>query len=98
MSLETLHTDAHRAALLLKQVPARIAAKLCGVELSLALQMHEWLTAAPHGEQHMPAAFKTGAPAACCALIKVSVVRPVVFWGGLIALPSLPILLALRWI
>lgn len=98
MSLATLHTDARRAALLLRRVPARIAARLCGVDPALAVAMQEWLTAPADRNDAMPEAFTTGAGTACFALVKISVTKPAVFWAGLAAIPSLPILLALRWI
>ncbi|MCY1200679.1 hypothetical protein D9M68_204790 [compost metagenome] len=97
MSLATLHNDARRLAIRVKQAPTRMAAKLCGVDLALALHMHEWLTAPPPSAPAMPGAFTTGAAAACFALIKISVGKPAVFWGALVAFLSLPVLLALRW-
>ncbi|WP_455289572.1 hypothetical protein [Cupriavidus necator] len=97
MSLATLHNDARRLAIRLKQAPARMAAKLCGVDPALALRMHGWLTAPPQGAPVMPQAFTTGAEAACFALIRISVAKPAVFWGALLAFLSLPVLLALRW-
>ncbi|RZT35426.1 hypothetical protein [Cupriavidus agavae] len=98
MSLETLHTDARRAALLLRRVPAHLAARLCGVDSALALAMQEWLTAPPEPDAKVPEAFTHGVGTACFALVKISVTRPLVFWAGLAAIPSFPILLALRWI
>ncbi|WP_434035064.1 hypothetical protein [Cupriavidus sp. a3] len=97
MSLATLHNDARHLAIRLKQAPVRMAAKLFGVDPALALHMHEWLSAPPPGAPAMPLAFATGAAAACFALIKISVVKPAVFWGALVAFLSLPVLLALRW-
>ncbi|MBP0623411.1 hypothetical protein [Cupriavidus consociatus] len=98
MSLATFHTDARRAAIRLKQAPARLAARLCGVDPALALHMHEWLTAPPRVAQEMPQSFSSGAAAACFALIKISVDKPAIFWGALFAFLSLPLWLALRWI
>ncbi|MWL91457.1 hypothetical protein [Cupriavidus sp. SW-Y-13] len=98
MSLATLHTDARRVALLFRQVPAHIAARLCGVDPVLALGMHEWLTSPSESKNPMPEAFTEGAGTACFALIKISVTKPAVFWAALVAIPSFPILLALRWV
>ena len=98
MSLATLHTDARRAALLFRQAPACIAARLCGVDPVLALGMHEWLTSHSESKDAIPEAFTTGAGTACFALVKISVTKPAVFWAALVAIPSFPVLLALRWI
>ncbi|CAG2155395.1 hypothetical protein [Cupriavidus numazuensis] len=96
MSLQTLHADAQRLCLLMRQVPARLSARLCGVEPALALGMQEWLTAPPARASELPTAFTTGAAAACFALVKISVVKPAVFWGALVAFASLPVLAVLR--
>ena len=98
MSLATLHTDAHRVAQRLRRIPPRVAAWLCGVDPVLALAMHDWLASPAQSDETPPEAFTAGAAVACFALVKISVCNPTVFWAALVAIPSFPILLALRWI
>ena len=98
MSLATLHTNARRAALLLRQAPARIAARLCGVDTAMALAMHEWITSTSPEKGERPVAFAEGAAPACFALVQIAVIKPAMFWAAIVAIPSLPVLLALRWI
>lgn len=98
MSLASLHTDARRAALYFRQAPALIAARLCGVDTSLALAMHEWLTSTSPAKGERPVAFAEGAAPACFALVQIAVIKPAMFWAAIVAIPSFPVLLALRWI
>lgn len=98
MSLATFHTNARRAAAILRETPPRIAARLCGVDVNLALSMQEWLSLAADDAGEVPTAFRDGAACACFALVKISVIKPAVFWGAVVAIPCLPILIALRWV
>lgn len=98
MSLATLHTEARRAAERFRRIPARVAARLCGVDPALALAMQEWLASHTHSQDTPPEAFTAGTAVPCFALVKISVAKPAVFWAALVAIPSFPILLTLRWI
>lgn len=96
MSLETLHTKAAQAFASLRHVPVRWVAKLFRVDPALALEMHAWLN---HSiSEPMPAYFMRGNAAPCFALISIAARKPVIFWGALIAIPALPLLLLLRWV
>lgn len=96
MSLETLHTKAARSLARLREAPVRCAARIFGVDLALALEMHAWLNQSAPGP--MPEYFMRGNGAPCFALISIAARKPVVFWGALIAIPALPLLLLLRWV
>ncbi|WP_231906831.1 hypothetical protein [Cupriavidus sp. D384] len=97
MSLATLHTDARRVAQRLRRIPPSVAAWLCSVDPTLALSMQDWLTS-PAWADTPPEAFTAADVVPCFALVKISVSKPAVFWAALVAIPSFPILLALRWI
>ena len=96
MSLETLHTKAARSLARLRQVPVRCAARIFRVDLALALEMHAWLNQGTPGP--MPEHFMRGNAAPCFALTSIAARKPVVFWGALVAIPALPVLLLLRWV
>ncbi|WP_235430332.1 hypothetical protein [Cupriavidus pauculus] len=98
MSLATLHTDARRVAQRLRRIPPRVAAWLCGVDPVLALCMQDWLASPAHRADTPPEAFTAADVVPCFALVKISVSKPAMFWAALVAIPSFPILLALRWI
>ncbi|KAI3593362.1 hypothetical protein D9X30_1672 (plasmid) [Cupriavidus sp. U2] len=98
MSLATLHTDARRVAVLIRLAPARIAARLFGIDTAVAVAMHDWLTAGTADKGDVPPAFTGGAASACFALVKISVEKPALFWAALVSIPSFPVLLALRWV
>ena len=98
MSLATLHTDARRVAVMIRVAPARIAARLFGIDTAVAVAMHEWLTATGADKGDMPPNFTGGAASACFALVKISVEKPALFWAALVSISSFPILLALSWI
>lgn len=96
MSHETLHSKAMRALAMARGTQAQMSARLCRVDLSLALEMQAWLAssvAAP-----VPERFKAGRAAPCFALLTIAARKPLVFWAAMIAIPLLPVLLALHWI
>lgn len=46
----------------------------------------------------MPEHFMRGNAAPCFALTSIAARKPVVFWGALVAIPALPVILLLRWV
>ncbi|MNL65466.1 hypothetical protein D3C87_1898000 [compost metagenome] len=94
MSLATIHTKAARSLARLRQVPVRFAARIFSVDLALAIEMNAWLSQSTPGP--MPEYFMRGNGAPCFALLSIAARKPVVFWGALIAIPALPLLLLLR--
>lgn len=83
--------------MLFRQAPARIAARVCGVDTTLALAMHEWITSTAPDKGERPVAFAEGSAPACFALVQIAVIKPAMFWAAIVAIPSLPVFLALRW-
>lgn len=97
MSLATLHTKATRSVATARQMPARIAARLCRIDVALALDMQAWV-ARGEPEAPIPEAFVLGNAAPCFALVRIAAGKPALFWGALVAIPAIPVLLALHWI
>ncbi|SPK77397.1 conserved protein of unknown function (plasmid) [Cupriavidus taiwanensis] len=95
MSLETIHTKAAQSLASLRDAPVRWTARMFRVDLALAREMQAWLYRSTSGP--MPEHFRHGNAAACFALMSIAARKPVVFWGALIAIPALPLLLLLRW-
>lgn len=95
MSLETIHTKAALSLARLREAPVRWTARMFRVDLALAREMQAWLT--QPASAPVPEHFRHGNAAACFALISIAARKPVVFWGALIAIPALPLLLLLRW-
>ncbi|WP_423194685.1 hypothetical protein [Cupriavidus sp. H18C2] len=98
MSLAALHTDARRVAQRLRRIPAMVAARICNVDPALALAMDDWLASHAYPAETPPDAFTAAKAAPCFALVHISLARPGVFWAALVAIPSFPVLLLLRWI
>ena len=98
MSLATLHTDARRVAQRLRRIPAIVAARICSVDPALALAMQDWLVSHAYPDETPPEAFTATKAAPCFALVNISLAKPGVFWAALVAIPSFPVLLLLRWI
>ncbi|WP_454754763.1 hypothetical protein [Cupriavidus necator] len=96
MSLETFHTRAAQSLAGLRQVPARIAARIFRVDQALALEMQAWISEAVSGP--IPETFMHGNAVPCFALISIAARKPAVFWVAFVAIPALPLLLCLRWI
>lgn len=95
MSLETIHTKAALSLARLREAPVLWTARMFRVDLALAREMQAWLNQPASGP--VPDHFRHSNAAACFALISIAARKPVVFWGALIAIPALPLLLLLRW-
>ncbi|RWA51117.1 hypothetical protein AU476_25395 [Cupriavidus sp. UYMSc13B] len=97
MSLATLHSKAARSLAAARQVPPRIAGRLLRVDEALALEIQAWIEVGKTDEP-VPARFLTGNAAPCFALISIAARKPALFWGAIVAIPALPVLVALHWI
>ena len=98
MSLATLHTDARWVGQRLRRIPAMVAARICNVDPALARAMQDWLVSHAYPDETPPEAFTATKAAPCFALVNISLAKPGVFWAALVAIPSFPVLLLLRWI
>lgn len=97
MSLEILHTKTRQSLASLRKTQPRIAARLFRVDEALAFEMQAWI-AAGNADAPIPSTFLLGNAAPCFALIGIAARKPALFWGALVAVPALPVLLALHWI
>lgn len=75
-----------------------VAARICNVDLALALAMHDWLASHAYPAETPPEAFTATKAAPCFALVNISLAKPGMFWAALVAIPSFLVLLLLRWI
>lgn len=101
MSLETLHTDAHRRLVVARSYPARIAiraaiavaVRLLKTDPTTAAAMQAWHSGAGGATAAPPATFTDGGGTPAFALIGVATRKPMLVIGAIAGLAALPILL-----
>ncbi|MGF6870761.1 hypothetical protein OKW35_000215 [Paraburkholderia sp. MM5477-R1] len=75
-----------------------IIAKLSGVDSDMARRALNTASAFDEPDATPPEEFTWGAGARCYALASIVVNRPHLFWGGLLAITSIPLLVVARLI
>jgi hypothetical protein len=73
-----------------------IIAKLSGVDVDTARRALDTASALDEPDATPPVEFTYGAGARCYALASVSLYRPQLFWGGLLATIAIPVLLVVK--
>ncbi|BDC45369.1 hypothetical protein [Paraburkholderia terrae] len=73
-----------------------IIAKLSGVDVDTARRALDTASAFDEPGATPPAEFTWGAGARCYALASISLYRPQLFWGGLLATIAIPFLLVVK--
>ncbi len=73
-----------------------IIAKLSGVDLATARRACDTVAAFDEPGAQPPPEFAHGSAARCYALATVSDQRPLLFWGGLLALVVIPVLVVVK--
>jgi len=76
-----------------RQVALTIGARLSGVSNAQARNIDAWLHAREAGTEP-PIEFQGGSTARCLAVLQIEQARPLLFWGGLISIAAIPLMLA----
>lgn len=71
-------------------------AKLSGVDKSLARRACAMAAAMDEANGAPPDEFRAGPGARCYALAVLAIYRPALFWGGLVGVAAIPVLLVFR--
>lgn len=75
---------------------ATIIAKLSGVDPDTARRALDTASAFDDPDATPPDEFAHGAGARCYALATIAEYRPVLFWGGLLAVAAIPVLFVVK--
>jgi hypothetical protein len=73
-----------------------IIAKLSGADTGMARRALDTASAFDEPDATPPEEFTYGAGARCYALASISLHRPHLFWGGLLAVVAIPVLFVVR--